>query len=155
MLKIPIKFKSLLFILILLNSCGFSPVYISSNKNFIIKNIEITGDKIIKRKLLNQLSIYQKREEVNTVINLIIDGNKEVSILTKDNKGNPKIYKVKVILKVKKEVNNIYSNQTFQNNGNYTYESKTSKMQNKEDKILSNLLSSIINQKLIPFIIKN
>ena len=155
MLKIPIKFKSLLFILILLNSCGFSPVYISSNKNFIIKNIEITGDKIIKRKLLNQLSIYQKREEADTVINLIIDANKEVSILTKDNKGNPKIYKVKVILKVKKEVNNIYSNQTFQNNGNYTYESKTSKMQNKEDKILSNLLSSIINQKLIPFIIKN
>ena len=155
MLKILIKFKSLLFILILLNSCGFSPVYINSNKNFVIKNIEITGDKIIKRKLLNQLSIYQKREEVNTVINLIIDGNKEVSILTKDNKGNPKIYKVKVILKVKKEVNNIYSNQTFENNGNYTYESETSKMQAKEDKILSNLLSSIINQKLIPFIIKN
>jgi len=155
MLKILIKFKSLLFILILLNSCGFSPVYINSNKNFIIKNIEITGDKIIKRKLLNQLSIYQKREEADTVINLIINANKEVSILTKDNKGNPKIYKVKVILKVKKEVNNIYSNQTFKNNGNYTYESETSKMQNKEDKILSNLLSSIINQKLIPFIIKN
>ena len=155
MLKILIKFKSLLFILILLNSCGFSPVYINTNKNFIIKNIEITGDKIIKRKLLNQLSIYQKREEADTVINLIINANKEVSILTKDNKGNPKIYKVKVILKVKKEVNNIYSNQTFKNNGNYTYESETSKMQNKEDKILSNLLSSIINQKLIPFIIKN
>ncbi len=155
MLKILIKFKSLLFILILLNSCGFSPVYTNLNKNFIIKNIEITGDKIIKRKLLNQLSIYQKKEKVDTVINLIIDGNKEVSILTKDNKGNPKIYKVKVILKVKKEVNNIYSNQTFKNNGNYTYESETSKMQNKEDKILSNLLSSIINQKLIPFIIKN
>ena len=155
MLKILIKFKSLLFILILLNSCGFSPVYTNLNKNFIIKNIEITGDKIIKRKLLNQLSIYQKREEADTVINLIINANKEVSILTKDNKGNPKIYKVKVILKVKKEVNNIYSNQTFKNNGNYTYESETSKMQNKEDKILSNLLSSIINQKLIPFIIKN
>ena len=155
MLKILIKFKSLLFILILLNSCGFSPVYINSNKNFIIKNIEITGDKIIKRKLLKQLSIYQKREEADTAINLIINASKKVSILTKDNKGNPKIYKVKVILKVKKEVNNIYSNQTFKNNGNYTYESETSKMQNKEDKILSNLLSSIINQKLIPFIIKN
>ena len=86
---------------------------------------------------------------------MIINANKEVSILAKDNKGNPKIYKVKVILKVKKEVNNIYSNQTFENNGNYTYESETSRMQNKEDKILSNLLSSIINQKLIPFIIKN
>ena len=155
MLKILIKFKSLLFILILLNSCGFSPIYINSNKNFIIKNIEITGDKIIKRKLLKQLSIYQKREEADTAINLIINASKKVSILTKDNKGNPKIYKVEVILKVKKEVNNIYSNQTFKNNGNYTYESETSKMQNKEDKILSNLLSSIINQKLIPFIIKN
>ena len=155
MLKIPIKFKSLLFILILLNSCGFSPVYISSNKNFIIKNIEITGDKIIKRKLLNQLSIYQKKEKVDTVINLIIDGNKEVSVLSKDSKGNPKVYKVKVILKVKKEVNNIFTDQTFENTDNYTYESETSKMQNKEDKILSNLLSSIINQKLIPFIIKN
>ncbi len=155
MLKILIKFRSLLFILILLNSCGYSPVYIASSKNFIIKNIEITGDKIIKRKLLNQLSIYQKREEVNTVINLIIDGNKEVSILTKDNKGNPKIYKVKVILKVKKEVNSIFSNQKFENTGNYIYESETSKMQNKENKILSNLISLIINQQLIPFIIKN
>ena len=110
MLKILIKFKSLLFILILLNSCGFSPGYINSNKNFIIKNIEITGDKIIKRKILNQLSIYQKKEKVDTVINLIIDGNKEVSVLAKDSKGNPKVYKVKVILNVKKEVNNVFTN---------------------------------------------
>lgn len=155
MLKILIKFKFLLFILILLNSCGFSPVYMNANKNFVIKNIEITGDKIIKRKLLNLLSIYQKKGTTDTVINLIIDGNKEVSILTKDTKGNPKIYKVKVILKVKKEINNIFSNQTFENSGNYTYESETSKMRNKEDKILSNLISTIINQQMIPFIIKN
>ena len=155
MLKIPIKFKSLLFILILLNSCGFSPVYINSNKNFIIKNIEITGDKIIKRKILNQLSVYQKKEKVDTVINLIIDGNKEVSVLSKDSKGNPKVYKVKVILNVKKEVNNIFTDQTFENTDNYTYESETSKMENKENRILSNLISTIIDQKLIPFIIKN
>ena len=155
MLKIPIKFKSLLFILILLNSCGFSPVYINSNKNFIIKNIEITGDKIIKRKILNQLSVYQKKEKVDTVINLIIDGNKEVSVLSKDSKGNPKVYKVKVILNVKKEVNNIFTVQTFENTDNYTYESETSKMENKENRILSNLISTIIDQKLIPFIIKN
>ena len=155
MLKIPIKFKSLLFILILLNSCGFSPVYINSNKNFIIKNIEITGDKIIKRKILNQLSVYQKKEKVDTVINLIIDGNKEVSVLSKDSKGNPKVYKVKVILKVKKEINNIFTDQTFENTDNYTYESETSKMENKENRILSNLISAIIDQKLIPFIIKN
>ena len=155
MLKIPIKFKSLLFILILLNSCGFSPVYINSNKNFIIKNIEITGDKIIKRKILNQLSVYQKKEKVDTVINLIIDGNKEVSVLSKDSKGNPKVYKVKVILRVKKEVNNIFTDQTFENTDNYTYESETSKMENKENRILSNLISTIIDQKLIPFIIKN
>jgi len=155
MLKIPIKFKSLLFILILLNSCGFSPVYINSNKNFIIKNIEITGDKIIKRKILNQLSVYQKKEKVDTVINLIIDGNKEVSVLSKDSKGNPKVYKVKVILNVKKEVNNIFTDQIFENTDNYTYESETSKMENKENRILSNLISTIIDQKLIPFIIKN
>ena len=103
MLKILIKFKSLLFILILLNSCGFSPVYINSNKNFIIKNIEITGDKIIKRELLNQLSIYQKNKKGEKIINLIIDGNKEVNTFARDAKGNPKIYKVKEILKVKKE----------------------------------------------------
>ena len=155
MLKILIKFKSLLFILILLNSCGFSPVYINSDKNFIIKNIEITGDKIIKRKILNQLSVYQKKEKVDTVINLIIDGNKEVSVLSKDSKGNPKVYKVKVTLKVKKEVNNIFTDQTFENTDNYTYESETSKMENKENRILSNLISTIIDQKLIPFIIKN
>ena len=155
MLKILIKFKSLLFILILLNSCGFSPVYTNLNKNFIIKNIEITGDKIIKRKLLNQLSIYQKKEKVDTVINLIIDGNKEVSVLSKDSKGNPKVYKVKVILRVKKEVNNIFTDQTYENTDNYTYESETSKMENKENRILSNLISTIINQKLIPFIVKN
>ena len=155
MLKILIKFKSLLFILILLNSCGFSPVYINSNKNFIIKNIEITGDKIIKRKILNQLSVYQKKEKVDTVINLIIDANKEVSVLSKDSKGNPKVYKVKVILNVKKEVNNIFTVQTFENTDNYTYESETSKMENKENRILSNLISTIINQKLIPFIVKN
>ena len=155
MLKILIKFKSLLFILILLNSCGFSPVYTNLNKNFIIKNIEITGDKIIKRKILNQLSIYQKKEKVDTVINLIIDGNKEVSVLSKDSKGNPKVYKVKVILNVKKEVNNIFTVQTFENTDNYTYESETSKMENKENRILSNLISAIIDQKLIPFIIKN
>ena len=155
MLKILIKFKSLLFILILLNSCGFSPVYINSNKNFIIKNIEITGDKIIKRKILNQLSIYQKKEKVDTVINLIIDGNKEVSVLSKDSKGNPKVYKVKVILNVKKEVSNIFTDQTFENTDNYTYESETSKMENKENRILSNLISTIIDQKLIPFIITN
>jgi 3-deoxy-D-manno-octulosonic acid (KDO) 8-phosphate synthase len=57
-----------LFILIVLSSCGFSPVYINSNKQVVISKSDIIGDKDLAFNLEQKLNFKKDDKDINAYI---------------------------------------------------------------------------------------
>ena len=90
-----IKINLSIFIILFLVSCGFKPIYSEKNVKINIESIEYEGDKSIKKQIINQLSIYKNNNSKNK-LNLHIKGDKKVIVLTRDSKGNAKVYRVNI-----------------------------------------------------------
>ncbi len=93
--KIIIKF---LIILVFLSGCGYKPIFSSKNTNFAIAEIETSGDNKLNKILNNRLNIY-KNSKAKKKYYLNINTNVEKKISSKDSKGNPKTFQLKVITK--------------------------------------------------------
>ncbi len=93
--KIIIKF---LIILVLLSGCGYKPIFSSKNTNFAIAEIVTSGDNKLNKILNNRLNIY-KNSKAKKKYYLNINTNVEKKISSKDSKGNPKTFQLKVITK--------------------------------------------------------
>ena len=57
-----------LFLLIVLSSCGFSPVYINSNKQVVISKLDIIGDKDLAFNLEQKLNFKKDDKDINAYI---------------------------------------------------------------------------------------
>jgi hypothetical protein len=87
--------------IILLNGCGYEPVY--SSKNFLFKIDKITHD---KNKINNQIVRSLKSISNNKTKNLLIielNSNKEKKIVSKDKAGNPQIFELLISINIKIE----------------------------------------------------
>ena len=139
-----IKTKLLIFIILFLVSCGFKPIYSEKNVKINIESIKYEGDKLIKKHIINQLSTYKNSNSKNN-LNLSIKGGKKVSVQTRDVKGNPKVYKIDVRI----IVNTLKQGQppkTYEKSNNYNHQSSPSALNEKENKIVENLVSNIIEE---------
>ena len=90
----------LIIILIILNNCGYKAVYSNKNINFNIINIK----KLETNKLNNIFEKRIKKLSNSNAINqfvLEIDSKKDISIVSKDSKGNPSRYQMIVRLNLK------------------------------------------------------
>lgn len=56
------------FLLIVLSSCGFSPVYINSNKQVVISKSDIIGDKDLAFNLEQKLNFKKDDKDINAYI---------------------------------------------------------------------------------------
>ena len=87
-----------LIIFIFLSGCGYTPIFSSKNLNFSIIEIKTSGDNKLNKILNNKLSIY-KISPTEKKYYLNINTNVEKKISSKDSKGNPKTFELKVITK--------------------------------------------------------
>ncbi len=62
------KIFLIFFLLIVLSSCGFSPVYINSNKQFVISKSDIIGDKDLAFNLEQKLNFKKDDKDINAYI---------------------------------------------------------------------------------------
>ena len=83
---------------LLLNNCGYSPIYSSKNLNFSINNIEKQNN-ILNNKFAEIIKGLVDNNN-NRKINIGIESNKNVEIKSKDTKGNPLIYELKISLTI-------------------------------------------------------
>ena len=92
------KIKPFVFFIIILmvTSCGFSPIYDSQNKiNYKIVVIEIKGDRYLNNIIKNEIkSISNLNSE--KVIKLKLNTIYEKTIISKDSKGTASEYEIKV-----------------------------------------------------------
>ena len=91
--------KKLLLILtfiILINSCGYQPIYVNKDiKNIEFFEISLEGDKEINRKIINSLSI-KKNEFDSELGELFIESVYTIDEISKNSKGQVISYRSKI-----------------------------------------------------------
>ena len=92
----------LLLTFFLLLNCGYEPIYskknIEKNYNFSINNIGFSGENSINQNIKNNLISYIGLEDRPIKYDLIINSTIKKSITSKNKKGDPEIFSLKIII---------------------------------------------------------
>ena len=133
--------KIFLFLILtfFINQCGYEKIYSDKNLNLTIKNIK-KENTIINNELTNALlGIFSNNTSENT-LEVEIQSNKSTEIKSKDAKGDPSVYvlklETKIIVKDKtnKEYMNVFYEEMNYNNSDDKF--KLSQYVNEIEKIL-------------------
>ena len=143
------KISFLLVLLILIQSCGFTPVYVSNDRvNFNIASVTYEGDQELNNYIKIGLKKYNSKNSDNTKFKISAKTNYTKQAQSKDSKGNIQSFKVKSSVTFLITGNNqtfdfFYTEQSDLNNSDDTFELKSY-----ENSIKQNFASSMI-EKLI------
>ena len=141
--------KSLILIIIfsvLLNSCGFKPIYNSKSSNFQV--IEITNKNKNKNSFaIEQMVMSLSNQKAVRKVKLEFDYKESIDTILKDNKGDPskKKLSITVNLKIKNEIDNILATKNFNEEFSYNVQNDKFTMAQYEDNIINNLSNKIAN----------
>ena len=140
--------KVLVFLLLnsflFLNNCGYESIYSKGTGNFFIKNIEIKTNNEINYKIKNRLRIFSNSNSKNKY-DLEINALKSIKIVSKDSKGDPKIYQMNIKLEVKIIENyQIIKEINFEENFNYNNNSNKFELKQYKKNIEDNLIEKNI-----------
>ena len=138
------------FILVLvLNSCGYSPIYSTKYQNFKIDNISFKGERKINEILRKRLVGYTKITSAENIYDVIINSSLQKNVDSKDKKGNPTQFSLRVnvdlivVDKFDKTFQINFNEKNSYNNKDKKFELKiyeTSLTHNMSEKILSDII---------------
>ena len=141
-----------LVFLLILASCGYQPLY-KTNDNILelkINNFKVVGDEKISNQIYSKLPFVLIENDKN-LNKLVIESNKNISISSKDSKGQATSYKT--LLNVKILILNVKDEIIDQKmiTKNFTYNSDENKFRFKEyqNKIEKNLIREIVEEIII------
>ena len=137
--------------LLLLLSCGYEPIYskkqINSNYNFSINSINYIGDNRVDEILKSKLKKIINKEEKSTGLNLNLNSTLEKVITSKDKKGNPKRFSIKIIINLEVYESKILKSKTnFEENFEYNNKSNKFDLRKYEKNIQDNLISELSDE---------
>ena len=140
----------------LLLSCGFQPIYsekkFNENYNFTINNIGFSGNNNINQYLKNNLANYTNNKNKEIEYDLAIDSSSIKTITTKNKKGDPELFHIKIIINVDIIENNEIKNKTILVEG-FEYKNKSNKFQlNKYEKNIQKSLTNKLTKDLIDYL---
>ena len=149
------KFFILLTLFLFFSSCGYTPIFSKKDVNFSIENIEFLGDKDVKEKISHTLSSYKNKSDKTNQISLVITNSKNITIASKNSKGEAQTNKISVDVNAKIILaeNNIVE-KNFSKSSIYDVIDRKSEQKLIENKLIENL-SSEIAQQIIFEILKN
>ena len=138
----------ILFFLIFLTSCGYTPLLDTVNNDFSIKSLTLKGDRQINNFISANLKKYQNKNKNTKNYSLDIVSEYQKNVTNKDDSGNPKNYSVKTVILVNLFLNNEnIKSQTFERSASFSAQDKKineKELENKYKKDLSNLLGQDI-----------
>ena len=126
-------------IVILLTSCGYQPILSNKNINFTYNDLKLSGDKNLSQEIGSNLKSFKNNNSKNK-----IEISSEIlkNIISKDEKGNPNVLELKLIVNIKISGDNKIEKKFIET---ISYNNNTSKFKNKqfERKQISNLAQKI------------
>ena len=135
----------LVFMILGLTSCSYSPIFSEKNYNFEINEIVLTGEKDINkilREKFNRIKNNQNLEKKE--YKLLINSKKERNIVSKNSKGDP--LKFELIITVQYEIifnENLILKKTVEKNNIYNNDSDLFKLEQSEKIIIDNISGNI------------
>ena len=153
---IRIKKIFVLFILFLFFlSCGYTPIFSKKDVNFSIENIKFLGNQDVQKKINQTLSNYKNKSGKTKQISLVITSSKNITIASKNSKGEAQTKKISVDVNAKIILaeNNIIE-KNFSKSSIYDVIDRKSEQKLIENKLIENLSSEIALQ-IIFEILKN
>ena len=135
----------------LLLSWGYEPMYskkkINSNYNFSINNINYIGDNKVNQRLKNLLQKNLNKEKKSIELNLNLNSIVENLITSKDKKGNPKRFSIKIIINLEVYESEILKGKAnFGENFEYNNRSNKFDLKKYEKNIQDNLITKLYDE---------
>ena len=141
------KISLLILTLIVLNNCGYTPIYSKKNYNFEIKNIEMLGETTINKLLSNKLKVYKDNPEAKNSLSLIINSQSFKTTITKDKKGNPTQFSMSINVDVKViDASNNQIETTVSENSTYDNSDNKFDLRKYEDNLVKNMSEKIFSE---------
>ncbi len=147
-----INYKKITIIIsfFLLLSCGYEPIFSSSKGNFSITEIELLGKKKIGSKIKKNLSIYKNIENKSIFYSLKINADQKQNIISRDAKGDPKIFEIQVLIDLTiLENNKIKNKKNFKESFSYNNSADKFSLNQYEKNIKENLIQKIVAKIII------
>ena len=144
--------KIFIVFLLILNSCGYQPLYKTDQKikNLNISEVIYSGDQKINDVIYTKLPfILVKNDE--SLNKLSLESKKEIKITSKNSKGQALSYRTIINVKIIVLNNNgdILDQKIVQKNFSYNADENKFKFKEYQDKIEKNLIDTIIEDVII------
>ena len=130
--------------LLLINSCGYQPIYTNKNINFSIKEINSINNNRLIILLKNNLNMYSGIENKDKNYLLNVEVKRKIITTSKDTAGNPKTYLMEVIVKIEVQENyGEITKKNFVEKFNYNTQDNKFNQHQYEENIEENLIRKI------------
>ena len=145
------KLVIIIITLFILNNCGYTPIYSSKENNIYIKEISQKNTSKLNTKIMNNIRRFSNQDSENTV-QLEINSNKKIDVISKDSKGDPLKFQMTVSLNINiLSKNNYKINKTksFFSEFNYNNNSNKFSLKQYEKEIENILINKIVEEFII------
>ena len=130
--------------LLLINSCGYQPIYTNKNIHFSIKEINSINNNRLIILLKNNLNMYSDTENKDKNYLLNVEAERKIITTSKDTAGNPKTYLMEVIVKIEvKENYDEIIKKNFAEKFNYNTQENKFNQHQYEENVEENLIRKI------------
>ena len=144
MIKKTFNTLSLVVLLFFLNGCGFKPVLVGSDYNFLIQIDSMLGDDQINSKIENKLKLL---DGTKRLFKVDLNSKETKNILSKDSKGDPNILEIVINLNYKlRENGEILVNRSITQRSSYNNISDKFELSKSENILRDNLVESLVSE---------
>ena len=144
--------KKIIIFLFLLSSCGYQPIFVDSKSNKVIfKEIELTGEKNINRKIIS-ISGLKEDSQNFTYSKLKIDSKKRIIETSKNAKGQANSFKTTVEINLTiEDVNNKITSKSFDESFSYNNIENKFELSEYQNEVETILVNKIFEKLIIYF----
>ena len=147
------KKNLLIILLLLLNSCGFTPIYSSKDSNYNIISFEKNINNNLTSYIQNSISALSN-ENASKSLNINLNFAEDVSVILKDSKGDPSRNRLTVTIDISLSgVNeNLIASNVFSESFEYNIDDNKFNLKQYEKNLKFSLVEQI-TQQIIAFLV--
>ena len=142
----------LVILILLLNNCGYTPIYSSKDSNFKIVNLNSNVNNSLTNYIKNSISVFSN-EDSDKKLNISFNLKENVSVILKDSKGDPAKNRLTITVDVSLfDTNkNLVASNTFSESFQYNIDDNKFNLKQYEKNLKFSLVEQI-SQQIIEFL---
>ena len=142
----------LVILILLLNNCGYTPIYSSKDSNFKIVNLNANVNNSLTSYIKNSISVFSN-ENSDKKLNISFNLEENVSVVLKDSKGDPAKNRLTVTVDVSLfDTNkNLVASNSFSESFQYNIDDNKFNLKQYEKNLKFSLIEQI-SQQIIEFL---